>query len=186
MLWKEIKNNYKNWPKNGSGYNVSPDNFWISIGDSVKVGDYACIGDSARIGDNASIGNNACIDYSVKVGNNACIGDYACIDYSVKVGNNASIGDYACIEYSVKIGDNASIGNSASIGRTLTYLIGSRHQVYLYDPDKKMIGIGCIIKTIQHWQEKYKEIGQRENYSDQQITEYKKYIDLFADSLNIC
>ena len=51
------------------------------------------------------------------------------------------------------------------------------HQVFLYDPAKRMIGIGCI-----EWSE-YREIDIQNGYTEEQIVEYKRYIDLFAESL---
>ena len=65
----------------------------------------------------------------------------------------------------------------------LTYLVGSMHQVYLYDPKKQMIGIGCNVMTISEWTEKYEHIGRESGYTSDQISEYKRYIDLFAESL---
>ena len=40
------------------------------------------------------------------------------------------------------------------------------------------ITIGCISKTFDEWLEKYIEIGKKNEYSKDEIKEYKKYIDL--------
>ena len=134
-LWKDIKEEYKEWPVNEYGYYVSQDGFWFKIGDGAKIGDQAEIGNRAEIGVGA------------------------------------------------KIGDRAKIGVGAKISKPcLTYIIGSMHQCYLYDPAKKIVGIGCEVHTISHWQENFRKIGESYNYSEKQISEYKKYIDLFSAS----
>ena len=84
------------------------------------------------------------------------------------------------------IGDGAKIGDWAKIGKQLTYIIGSIHQVYLYDPKKKMIGIGCIVLTIAEWKTKGGVIAKRHGYTNEQINEYKKYIDLFDGEIRTC
>ena len=87
------------------------------------------------------------------------------------------------IGYGANIGDGVKIGDGANIGKRLTYIVGSMHQVYLYDPKKQMIGIGCNVLTVSEWIEKYEQIGEESEYTSDQIVEYKRYIDLFAESL---
>ena len=59
---------------------------------------------------------------------------------------------------------------------------GSKHFCYAYFEDDGSIclGIGCERHSIEWWIESYSEIGNNENYTAEQVDEYKLYIDLFA------
>ena len=60
---------------------------------------------------------------------------------------------------------------------------GSKHFCYAYfseEDNSVCLGIGCERHTIEWWLENYASIGQEENYTDEQVDEYKLYIDLFA------
>ena len=102
----------------------------------------------------------------------------------ITIGNGASIGYGVSIGYEASIGDEASIGNGASIGDRASsdktiFLTGSRNTVNYYGMD--MIHIGCIRKTIAEWQERYREVGMENGYSDEQIQEYGAYIQMIAE-----
>lgn len=53
---------------------------------------------------------------------------------------------------------------------------GSKHFVNI--PDGKKIKIGCHEKTPEQWANEYGEIGKEERYTDAEISEYKRYIDI--------
>ena len=55
---------------------------------------------------------------------------------------------------------------------------GSAHSVC--SPDGVIIKIGCQERTPQEWQESFESVGKSNGYTDAQIVEYKRYIDLFA------
>lgn len=55
---------------------------------------------------------------------------------------------------------------------------GSAHSVC--SPDGVIIKIGCQERTLQDWQENFESVGKSNGYTDAQIVEYKRYIDLFA------
>jgi hypothetical protein len=57
---------------------------------------------------------------------------------------------------------------------------GSRHLVSLCGPHE--IKIGCHIHTIKSWIAHYKSIGNANGYSDAEIIEYKRYIDILSSS----
>ena len=60
---------------------------------------------------------------------------------------------------------------------------GSKHFCYASfseEDNSVCLGIGCERHTIEWWLENYASIGQEENYTDEQVDEYKLYIDLFA------
>lgn len=81
-------------------------------------------------------------------------------------------------ERGISIGDRATIGYRASIQKTI-FLTGSRKTVNYYGMD--IIHIGCIRKTISEWQEQYREVGEENGYSDEQIREYGSYIQMIAE-----
>ena len=98
------------------------------------------------------------------------------IGYMASIGNEASIGNMA------RIGDEASIGNRASIGdrariKTL-FITGSRDTLSYYGTD--VIHIGCIKKTIEEWKNEYTSVGVENEYTEDEIKEYKTYIDICA------
>lgn len=90
------------------------------------------------------------------------------------------------ISYSANIGDSANIGKSAYIVDYAKPIIinvnGSKHFVSYWGQNR--IDIGCHSKSISEWDEIYAEVGKSENYTDQQISEYKKYIDFISDIHN--
>ena len=60
---------------------------------------------------------------------------------------------------------------------------GTRHFCYArYSErgDKIELGIGCIVKPLNEWIECYENIGVKESYSKEEISEYGMYIRLFA------
>ena len=54
------------------------------------------------------------------------------------------------------------------------FINGSKHSVSWYGCNQ--IQIGCHKKEISWWKENYKMIGERENYTPEQIKEYYQYI----------
>ena len=55
---------------------------------------------------------------------------------------------------------------------------GSRDKVTL--TKNGLLSIGCQDHTIAHWMERYKQIGQDEDYSEEEIEEYYRYIQFCA------
>ena len=67
------------------------------------------------------------------------------------------------------------------------FLTGSNHSVAYWGEDK--IQIGCKSFSIEFWIENFAEVGKSQNYSNDQIAEYKTYIDIIANyhkTLNKC
>jgi hypothetical protein len=56
-------------------------------------------------------------------------------------------------------------------------ITGSSHSVFYMDG--KII-IGCVEKTVAEWILDHEKIGKENKYTDEQIKEYKKYIDMIA------
>jgi carbonic anhydrase/acetyltransferase-like protein (isoleucine patch superfamily) len=95
------------------------------------------------------------------------------IGYEEVIGYGANIGNEAKISDGAVIGNKAKIGNGAKIVKTI-FITGSKHTVNWYDTG--IIHIGCYKKEIEWWLKNYKLIGEKENYSSDEIEEYHKYI----------
>ena len=86
----------------------------------------------------------------------------------------AVIGERAVIIAGAVIGERAEIGAGAE--PIIISINGSGHFVSYWGQDR--IDIGCNKDSIKKWLDKYVEIGKNNGYSDQQIEEYGKYINL--------
>lgn len=65
---------------------------------------------------------------------------------------------------------------------SLLQIQGNRHFCYAYFNRalEVEIGIGCERHSIEWWQENYKQVGEKEKYTQDEIDEYRQYIQLFA------
>ena len=82
----------------------------------------------------------------------------------VTLGNGVTLGDW------VKLGDGVTWNQSP------LQIQGSRHLVYVADAD--MIGVGCVIQPASWWLEHYAALGLEHNYTEAQIEEYKRWLDI--------
>ena len=97
------------------------------------------------------------------------------IGHEASIGDGASIGNGASIGHGASIGNRASIGHGASIVKTL-FITGSKHSVNWYGTG--VIHIGCHKKEISWWLENYRDMGKKEDYTEEQISEYYQYISI--------
>ena len=85
-------------------------------------------------------------------------------------------------KHGILLGVGASIGEGARIGGgarpIIIYIIGSKHTVSYWGEDR--IDIGCHDQSIRLWSEHYKDIGEKEGYSSEDIAEYGRYIEMIA------
>ena len=103
----------------------------------------------------------------ISIGKGASIGNGASIGYDTSIGNRASIG------YGASIGYDASIGNGIKLLKNF-YIVGSKHLITY--TGNNTLSIGCHNFTIDKWKECFKTVGEKENYSNEQIEEYYQYI----------
>jgi hypothetical protein len=61
-------------------------------------------------------------------------------------------------------------------------LTGSMHPIIAVDAEH--VSIGCYRKPLQWWLENYQTIGAEEDYSTNQIAEYKRHLDYVQEWLN--
>lgn len=79
--------------------------------------------------------------------------------------------------YGCELGNWCELGNNEIVPKTL-FINASRHTVSYWGAE--VIQIGCKRFSISEWQQHFQKIGQAENYTSDQIEEYKGYIDLIA------
>jgi hypothetical protein len=84
---------------------------------------------------------------------------------------------------SARVGNNARVGGNAWVTRPCQALIpiqGSQHFVTIQD---SFVQIGCTGMTKTEWLgEKGEDAARHAGYTQEQITEYKRYIELATDS----
>jgi len=112
---------------------------------------------------------------------NIVVGDRATIGYGAKIGDRATIG------YGAKIGDRATIGYGAKIGDRATIGYGAELLTNIYINTipfpitycgNSRISIGCKNMTADKWLEKGLEIAEQHDFTEKQITQYRKYIEM--------
>jgi hypothetical protein len=62
------------------------------------------------------------------------------------------------------------------------FIQGSRHSICLIND---ILNIGCKQYTIEQWLENFERIGRNEGYTDQEIAEYRAYIDFALTISNL-
>lgn len=82
-------------------------------------------------------------------------------------------------------GNKVTLGNGVKLGDGVKWnwsplqIQGSRHLLYVADHD--LIGVGCIRESAQWWREHYEGVGGKEQYTSEQIEEYKRWLDIAAE-----
>ena len=79
------------------------------------------------------------------------------------------------------IGPYVTIGPHVTIEKNPLYIIGSRHIFYYAGDDK--IRIGCYIYPFAWWIKNGRDLAQKEDYTADQLEEYKSYLELAANLL---
>ena len=160
----------RSWPL-VDGWSVEP-----VTGKRVNLGYEVEIGDGVKLGDFVKLGYGVEIGYEVELGNNVTLGNFVELGYYVKLGNKVKLGNR------VKLGDNVKLGNDVKLDSgekwdsTPLQIQGTHHLLYEYTGG---IGIGCHRYSIDYWLENFEGIGKNNHYSEDQITEYKGYLDIF-------
>ena len=67
----------------------------------------------------------------------------------------------------------------ANLRGALIFIHGSRHQLQ-YNKEINELRIGCHVHSLDKWLKSYKSIGDEECYTEEQIEEYKQYMDMLA------
>lgn len=160
-------------------------NCWVyynaCVYDCACVHNNARVYNSARVYNNARIYDNACILGFARVYGNALISGNAIVLNYARVSGYASISDNARVYDNASVSGNAcvygfaNITEKAIVSKTPLHIKGSKHFVNI-NGDK--LQIGCKLYSISSWKAHFEKIGKAEGYSDEQIEEYKLYINL--------
>nr|DAP22749.1 MAG TPA: protein of unknown function (DUF4954) [Caudoviricetes sp.] len=95
----------------------------------------------------------------------------------IMLGDGCKLGNGCKLGYGCKLGNGCELGYDCNVPKSL-FISASRHVVSYWGADA--IQIGCTRHTISEWQAHFRKIGEAENYTPEQIEEYKGYIDLIA------
>ena len=74
----------------------------------------------------------------------------------------------------------AEIENDGMLKTAPTQIIGSAHPVLIFM--RTHLKIGCVCKPVEWWLENNVRCGEENQYTSEQITEYRRYIEL-ADAM---
>ena len=169
----------------------------IMIGGYCELGDCCKLGDGCELGDDCKLGDGCELGGYCKLGYRCELGSYCKLGYRCELGDCCELG-YRCeLGYCCELGDDCKLGDDCELGSycklgddckvpKALFISASQHSVSYWGDDA--IQIGCKRYTILDWQKHFRKIGKAENYTEEQIAEYKNYIDLIAtmhDTWNI-
>ncbi len=142
------------------------------VRDNARVFGKAHLFDDARICDDAQVFGEANIEHSAYICNNAIVCHYARVSGSAQIAGNAE----------VILDSHILLGLHRTKKVCTLQIRGSKHAVN--SPDFNLIRIDDIEHTPQAWLANIEMFGRKKGYSKEQIAEYKKYIDLFAQVIS--
>ena len=99
------------------------------------------------------------------------------VSRNIKLGAECKLGDECELGNWCELGAGCKLGNNEIAPKAL-FINASRHTVSYWGDE--VIQIGCKRFSISEWQQHFQKIGKAENYTSDQIEEYKGYIDLIA------
>jgi hypothetical protein len=99
------------------------------------------------------------------------------------VSGNARVSGDAQVFGDARVSGNAQVFGDARVSgnawkTTPLFVQGSKHGCS--NVKYGHIAIGCEVYTYAEWQKNFKSIGEANDYTPEQIAEYKAIIDLFA------
>ena len=148
---------------------------WVT--GSARVFGSAWVSGNARVYGEARVSGLAWVSGSARVFGSAMVYGEA------RVYGDAEVSGLAWVYGDAEVSGLACVAGSAQIfGGSWTesplYIQGTRDPITHCAPD--MIAIGCEKHTIKHWLANYQNIGQKHKYTDREIEEYRRYIELIA------
>ena len=156
------------------------------VWDRAQVRAYAEVSGNARVLNNSRVFGNAQVFDMADVFDKARIYGYANVRGNASVYGNAQIFGKAHVFGNTHVYGNAQVsgkaeisGKAALIGGNWTQtpinIIGLKHNICQCDTNS--IKIGCTILTFNEWLEEFEEIGYDNECTDNEIKEYKFFID---------
>ena len=146
---------------------------WVQKDENIQG--FAWISGDAQVSGNAQISDNAWISGDAQVSGNAQISDNARVYGESQVYGNSRVYGDAQISGGARVYGESQVHGDAW-GTSPLQIQGSRHT--LTECKKGFLQIGCKCYTFKEWELHFEAIGKAEGYSENQIQEYKLYIDL--------
>jgi hypothetical protein len=161
---------------------------WIEKESNLSHDNTAWVYGDAWVFDNAWVYGDASVHGNAKVFDNAWVyGDakvygHASVHGDAKVFDNAKVFGHAKVFGNAKVYGHAKVfGNAWEISPL--QIQGTKHFVSI--SSKNTITIGCETRTVTEWRTNYSIIGKGNQYNELEIQEYKMYIDLCAQWLEL-
>jgi len=136
----------------------------------------------ATIGDFCIIDGKVTINDDVVIGDRVQIGVYAYLWEGVQIKKGSRIQGSVVIYRNTTVNERITIFKGMQIDENLiviknpTFIKGSKHTVYWFNDTK--VRIGCNTLHIDEWLKRYKEYGETNQYTEEEIEEYLSYIKL--------
>ena len=169
-------------PLDGNGWRRLPDGDEVKLGDRVTLGDGVTLGNGVKLGDEVTLdaqvtlGNEVTLGNGVMLGNGVTRGNWVTLGNWVMLGNGVTLGDRVTLGDGVKLGEGVKLGNDVEWERSPLQIQGSRHLLYV--ADSEIVGVGCLRGTAEWWDEHYEAVGRKEKYTEQQVLEYRRWLDI--------
>ena len=145
--------------------------YGCELGNECELGNGCKLGDECELGAECELGDRCKLGDECELGAECELGDGCKLGYGCELGNGCKLG-YGC-----ELGNGCKLGAGCDVPKSL-FISASRHAVSYWGED--VIQIGCKRYTISEWQKHFRKIGEAEDYSTEQMEEYKGYIDLIA------
>ena len=141
-----------------------------SVDETAYVSEFACVSGSAHVSGSACVSGDACVS------------DNACVSGDAIVCGSARVSGTACVSGGAYVGGDAWVSGDVWEFSPL-FIQGSRHSVAICS--RSELQIGCKRYKINEWLKNLKEIGEDNDYSKDEIEEYKLYIECCAKWLEM-
>ena len=138
---------------------------------NIKLGAGCELGAGCKLGAGCELGDECKLGAGCKLGDECELGNWCNLGAGCELGDECKLGDEC------ELGAGCKLGNNEIAPKAL-FINASRHTVSYWGDE--VIQIGCKRFSISEWQQHFQKIGKAENYTSDQIEEYKGYIDLIA------
>jgi len=153
----------------------------VIVSENSRICNNAIICGNSKVYGNGFVYCNAIICDDVIVDENASVGENVCAYNKSRIYGNALVNGDINIFGLSQIHGRSLITNKCNINKSPLQIQGSRHFLNINGNE---LQIGCQCHTIRSWLTHFEKIGKIENYTKEEIDEYKKYIDLANNFIN--
>ena len=143
-------------------------------GDAWVYGNAMVYGNALVYG-NAMVSGNARVSGYAMVYGNAEVYGNAGVSGNARVSGDAEVYGYALVYGDAMVSGNAGVYGDADVSgdawdKTPPLFHGTKHSIS--ESKKGFLKIGCMELSFSEWKKKYKEIGKKQGYSENEIEEY--------------